>query len=106
MNFIQFFYSNITTNEHKLSFKVISKLWDELVCKSTLTDERDLLYKWFSTLANCSTLMSISQDELKAFFDEKMSDDTQLVELTLEGFNCFKAVYIVLNIQMSNISQL
>lgn len=51
MQFIQFFYSNITTLELRLSFKIISGLWDQLVFKSSCPEERDILYKWFGSLA-------------------------------------------------------
>jgi len=53
-------YSNITTNELRLSFAVITALWDQLVCHSATAEERDLLYKWFSSLAaNGQALTSI-----------------------------------------------
>jgi hypothetical protein len=102
-------YSNISTNELRLSFTVITALWDQLVCRSASTEERDLLYKWFSSLAaNGQALTAIvNQEDLKSFFDTKMTyEHKQLQELTPEGFNCFKAVFSALNVQSNNIQQI
>ncbi|CAD8116913.1 unnamed protein product [Paramecium sonneborni] len=104
MQFIQFFYLNINTYEYRLTFKIISSIWDQLVCQSSNQQERDLVYKWFSALSNqdgqsqLTSMVAIS--DLKTFFQEKMTKD--LIQLTEEGFNCFKTVLTAINKQEDN----
>ncbi|CAD8206139.1 unnamed protein product [Paramecium octaurelia] len=99
MHFIQMFYQNISTYEYRLTFNVISTLWDLLVCQSECQSEKDLVFKWFSTLSNQdgqSQLISMVEiSELKAFFIDKMAND--LAHLTEEGFNCLKTVLSTIN---------
>ncbi|CAD8179644.1 unnamed protein product [Paramecium octaurelia] len=99
MNFIQIFYQNITTYEYRLKFKVISTLWDLLVCQSECQQEKELVYKWFNALNNSdgqSQLATLATNqELKIFFSEKMTAD--LAHLTEEGFNCLKTVLLTIN---------
>ncbi|CAD8119650.1 unnamed protein product [Paramecium sonneborni] len=99
MQFIQIFYQNISTYEYRLTFKVISTLWELLVFQSESQQEKDLVFKWFSTLSNqdgqsqLTSMVSIS--ELKTFLIEKMTND--LAHLTEEGFSCFKTVLSAIN---------
>ncbi|CAD8206268.1 unnamed protein product [Paramecium pentaurelia] len=99
MQFIQMFYQNINTYEYRLTFNVISTLWELLVCQSECQQEKDLVFKWFSTLSNqdgqsqLTSMVEIS--ELKTFFIEKMTND--LAHLTEEGFNCIKTVLSTIN---------
>ena len=40
----------------------------------------------------------VESADLKNFFDEKMTGDAKhLKELTKEGFNCFKTVFLAIN---------
>ncbi|CAD8084108.1 unnamed protein product [Paramecium sonneborni] len=104
MQFIQFFYQNINTYEYRLTFKIISSIWEQLVCQSSSQQEKDLVYKWFSALSTqdgqsqLTSMVAIS--DLKSFFNEKMTND--LIQLTEEGFNCFKTVLTAINKQDDN----
>lgn len=100
MYFIQFFYTNITTLELRLSFKVIAELWDLLVGR----EEMALLYKWLGNGPHSLT-QTVKLDDLRDFFESKMvADKRQLAELTAEGFACYKAVLVALNSQMGLLS--
>jgi len=60
-----------------------------------VNEERDLLYKWLKDF--CSS-PDTSLDEISKFFKEKLIKSSDFLnELTQEGFECFRILFLTIN---------
>lgn len=78
-------------------------IWKDIVENPLDIDERDLLYKWLRELADEKGGIV---NEVAKFFKSQLLKNKEFVEnLSFEGFLCYKAMFISLNMQSDNLQQ-
>jgi len=83
-------------DESKRTYEIFITLWKELVGRSIVPEEKQIMYKW---LKQSSESKSIPFQMIQKFFQEYfLGDRSQAIELTIEGFECFKNFVYEINV--------
>lgn len=91
-------------------------IWQELTSNSLISQERDIMYKWFTELNQSQSnthvysyqiqnKLKIDSKDLESFFTEHMCKESDLLNLTVEGFQCFKTVFIMINEKLGHLQR-
>ena len=88
-----------------LTYDLLSKIWDLIINDALLKNERDIVYKWLKESAESKGGFPMSIEDLTKFFQEKMTDTSDCKNMTIDGFNCFKNIFLLINDKMNNITK-
>ena len=88
-----------------LTYDTLSELWDVIVVEALLPAERDVIYKWIKETAESKAGFPMSIDDLLKFFQEKMNSSQDYKNMTVEGFSCFKNLFLIINEKLTKISK-
>jgi len=105
LQFIYYVLSNSDSGDITLTYELLSELWDVIVTDALVPSERDVIYKWVKETAESKTGFPMSSNELLKFFKDKMNNQQDCKSMTLEGFNCFKNMFLVINEKLQRISK-
>ena len=107
LQFIHYLLANNSAGEIKLTYELLSELWDVIVNNALIPSERDVVYKWIKEIAESKSGFPMSIDDLRKFFTEMMSTNPnqESQRMTKEGFKCFKNVFLVINEKLTKISK-
>ena len=94
------------TSEICLTYDLLSKIWDLIINEALLKNERDIVYKWLKESVEYKGGFPMSIDDLIKFFQEKMTDTKDCKNMTIDGFNCFKNIFLLINEKMNNITKI
>lgn len=75
-----------------MGFETVGRLWDELVERAKIPQERDILYRWFSS---SDLARGVQIDDIQRFFEQRMTKN--IPSLTEEGFNCLQSLINLIN---------
>ena len=104
INFLKIITSTAPKDAFKIDFAFLEFIWNELVENSFFSSEKDICYRWIRELAEN---MIVNIDETQQFFTNKMIINTNnLTELSLDGFNCFKSLFLQINKKEENFLKL
>ena len=95
--------------------QLLLDIWEELTSNSLISQERDIMYKWFGELNQpqqnyqnsyqIQNKLKIDSKDLESFFNQHMCKEKDLVNLTVEGFQCFKTVFVMINEKLNNLQR-
>ena len=95
LQFAQYLLSN-GSNDKAISHELLCSFWDIIVENALIKNEGDVLYKWLKDVVE-SKGTPISNEDLSNFFENKLSTSSFCKNITNEGFNCFKLVFLLIN---------
>ena len=67
--------------------------------------ERDVLYKWLKESTESKATFPMSIEDLIRFFKEQMTDDSESKNMTIEGFKCFKNIFLLINEKLQKVTK-
>ncbi|KAL4448730.1 hypothetical protein ABPG74_012819 [Tetrahymena malaccensis] len=103
IDFIKFINSILDEDKKIITTQFLTSIWKDIVENPLDIDERDLLYKWLRELADEKGGLV---HEVAQFFKQQLLLNTEFVEhLSLEGFLCYKVMFISLNLQKNYLQQ-
>jgi len=103
LQFISYVLSNCETGDISLSYDLLSEIWDVIVNDAYIPAERDVVFKWIKESAESKSGFPMPIDDLLRFYKEKMNNQQDTRNATLEGFNCFKNVFLIINEKLQKI---
>ncbi|EAS02785.2 ubiquitin carboxy-terminal hydrolase (macronuclear) [Tetrahymena thermophila SB210] len=103
IDFIKFINSILEDDKKIITTSFLTSIWKDIVENPLDIDERDLLFKWLRELADEKGGLV---HEVAQFFKQQLLLNTEFVEhLSLEGFLCYKVMFISLNLQKNYLQQ-
>ncbi|EGR29288.1 ubiquitin carboxyl-terminal hydrolase family protein, putative [Ichthyophthirius multifiliis] len=97
IEFIKFLNNCLDTENKFINAGFLQSLWKDIVNKAIDLEEVDIMYKWIRDLAEQQG--EIIQ-EIGNFLQEQLLQKPSLVQqISLEGFKCYKVMFIQLNLQ-------
>ncbi|KAL4498387.1 hypothetical protein ABPG72_013193 [Tetrahymena utriculariae] len=103
IDFIKFINSILEDDKKIITTQFLTSVWKDIVENPLDVDERDLLFKWLRELADEKGGLV---HEVAQFFKQQLLLNTEFVEhLSLEGFLCYKVMFISLNLQKNYLQQ-
>jgi len=108
LQFILYIFANNETGTglSTLTYEHLSELWDIMVNEAFLPGERDVVYKWIKETAESKSGFPMSSEDLLKFFQEKINNAQNYENMTIEGFNCVKNLFLIINEKLEKISKI
>ena len=95
LHFAQYILSN-GSNDKTISHELLCSFWDIIVETALIKNEGDVLYKWLKDVVEAKG-SPISNEDLTNFFKNKLTTTSFCKNISIEGFNCFKLVFLLIN---------
>lgn len=107
LQFILYIFANNETGSgtSSLTYEHLSELWDIMVNQALLPGERDVVYKWIKETAESKSGFPMKSQDLLKFFQEKINNAQSYETMTIEGFNCVKNLFLIINEKLGKISK-
>ena len=107
LQFILYIFANNETGTglSTLTYEHLSELWDVMVNEAFLPGERDVVYKWIKETAESKSGFPMSSEDLLKFYQEKINNSQNYESMTIEGFNCVKNLFLIINEKLEKISK-